>query len=352
MVALQSWLMEVQKFWQALTDSQREGLVIVAAILGALVVGKIVGSIVKLLAKSFGLNEILSLPWSQTSSQKSKTPSDAVGYLCVATIWAGFIWWLAVRYHLTEIANATRFIVGRVWILATVLGLAIGFTNWLVKMSLEILRSQTVRELTEKFLPQTRNHISEAIAKALAFLLYALVFLLTLTIASDILGAQATANALKHFWELSFRLLIAAMAFGFGWLAVRWLEKQIKTATVEPEPTKSYSQIVNLGTMSIVALLVVALLTNGSGLLIAILLIAVIAFLLSPIRDYIPDLWAGLMLKLHNVRQIVVDEKEMKLRRIGPLASELGSEETELVKPNREVLESFLRLAKDRPKVD
>ncbi|MCS7265042.1 MAG: hypothetical protein NZ805_09445 [Armatimonadetes bacterium] len=81
---------------------------------------------------------------------------------------------------------------------------------------------------------------------------------------------------------------------------------------------------------------------NGS-LLIAILLVAVIAFFLSPIRVYIPDLWAGLILELHNVRQIAIDGKEMQVRKIGAIASELSSDETELVKPNSEVLELFLR---------
>ncbi|MCX7643115.1 MAG: hypothetical protein N2116_04845 [Armatimonadetes bacterium] len=227
------------------------------------------------MAKGFGLDEILRLPWSQTSSKVAKTPSDAVGYLCVATVWAAVIWWLSVRHQLTGIANATRFATGRLWMLAVMLGLSIGLSNRLVKLLTDFLKSQSVQELAEKLALQTRGQFSDFIVRAFSFIVHGFVFLFVLMIANEIFGMVATASAIRAIWDLSLRLIIAAIA----------------------------------------------------------------AFILAPLREYIPDLWAGWMLKLHNVQQVTLDGELMQLRKIGVLASELSSGKSEVVKPNREILE-------------
>jgi hypothetical protein len=111
----------MQKWWDGLASSVREAIIVALVLVTALVVGKIVGALVKAVSKGLGVDEVFKTPWSQTSlSRPSKTPSDAIGYLCVGTLWAGVAWWLAARYQLTDIANAIRVATGRVWILAVV----------------------------------------------------------------------------------------------------------------------------------------------------------------------------------------------------------------------------------------
>lgn len=342
---LQAWLTEVGKWWQGLTTSQREVLIVATVIVGALIVGKIAGTIVKSLVKSFGLDEVLRFPLAQKPSRANKTPSDAVGYLCVLTVWAGFAWWLMVRHQLTDIANAIRFALGRVWILAVIVGLSVGFANWLIKLLLDFLRGQAARELTEKFSLQMREHFSEAIVRACALLVYAFLLLLALTVTADLFGMATTASAIKLLWELSLKLIIAAIALGVGWLGIQWLEKWVKFAEVEQSPFNLISFLVRSGVVGASLLLVLILLTGSQSVLIALLLVAVLAFFLAPLREYIPDIWSGWMLKLHNVREVEINGEPMKLERIGMLASELKADSVESVKvvKNHKILQTFLK---------
>lgn len=344
MVSLQAWLTEAQRWWQGLTTSVQEALIIAAAAVSALIIGKVVGVVVKSLSKSFGLDELMKLPWSQTSSHTGKTLSDAIGYLCVATVWAGFVWYLSFRHQLTDIANATRLVVGRIWMLAVMMGLGIGLSNWLIKLLLNFLRSQTVREVTGKFLPQGHDHFSDMVVKAFTFLAYCFWFLLVLAIVADLFGMMTTASVIKSLWELSLRLIIAAIALGIGWLGVRWVEKGIGSVEVKPAPSELVYYLTRLSIIGIALLLSLILLTGGASVLVALLIVAILAFLLAPLREYVPDLWSGWMLRLHNVRQVEVNSKLMKLERVGILASELRADDTEAVNvvKNREILQAFL----------
>jgi hypothetical protein len=49
------------------------------------------------------------------------------------------------------------------------------------------------------------------------------------------------------------------------------------------------------------------------------------------------------MLKLHNVREVVIDGKQVKLMKIGALACDLNSDDSQLIMRNREVLDAFLK---------
>jgi hypothetical protein len=344
MFGWQAWLAGMQKWWDSLASSVREAIIVALVLVTALVVGKIVGALVKAVSKGLGADEVFKTPWSQTSlSRPSKTPSDAIGYLCVGTLWAGVSWWLAARYQLTDIANAIRVATGRVWILAVVFGFAVGLSNWLMRSLLELLRSPTVKDWSEKLMPSGREQISDTVVRAFAFLVYGFLLLFVLLVATDLFGMNITAEAIKALWELTLRLIIAAIALGVGWLGVRWLEKLREFPELAQPPPTLVQQLARLGIVGVSLLLVLILLTGGSSALIALLIVALVALFILPLRDYIPDLWAGLMLKLHNVREVVIDGKQVKLMKIGALACDLNSGDSQLIMRNREVLDAFLK---------
>jgi ABC-type multidrug transport system fused ATPase/permease subunit len=344
MFGWQAWLAGMQKWWDSLASPVREAIIVVLVLVTALVVGKIVGALVKAVSKGLGADEVFKTPWSQTSlSRPSKTPSDAIGYLCVGTLWAGVSWWLAARYQLTDIANAIRVATGRVWILAVVFGFAVGLSNWLVRSLLELLRSPTVKDWSEKLMPSGREQISDTVVRAFAFLVYGFLLLFVLLVATDLFGMSITAEAIKALWELTLRLIIAAIALGVGWLGVRWLEKLREFPELAQPPPTLVQQLARLGIVGVSLLLVLILLTGGSSALIALLIVALVALFILPLRDYIPDLWAGLMLKLHNVQEVVIDGKQVKLMKIGALACDLNSGDSQLIMRNREVLDAFLK---------
>ena len=349
MVGWQAWLTEMQKWWDGLTASVREVVILASVLVAALVLGKIVGALVKAVSKGLGVDEVFKTPWSQISlSRPSKTPSDAIGYLCVGTLWAGAVWWLAAKYQLADIANAIRVATGRVWILAVVFGFAVGLSNWLIRSLLDFSRSPTVKDWSEKLMPSGREQISETVVRAFAFLVYGFLLLFVLLVATDLFGMNTTAGAIRALWELTLRLIIAAIALGIGWLGVRWLERLREFPELAQPPPTLAQQLTRLGIIGVSLLLVLILLTGGSSALVALLIVALVAFLILPLRDYIPDLWAGLMLKLHRVQEVVIDGRPLKLERIGLLACDLNSDDFQLVVRNRKVLDAFLNVAKEQ----
>jgi len=73
MVGWQAWLTEMQKWWDGLTASVREVVILASVLVAALVLGKIVGALVKAVSKGLGVDEVFKTPWSQTSlSRPSK----------------------------------------------------------------------------------------------------------------------------------------------------------------------------------------------------------------------------------------------------------------------------------------
>lgn len=345
----QAFWAEAVQWWQGLTTSMREGIIAAAVLAGALVVGKIVGAIVKALSKGFGVDGFLRFPFAQpSSSTASKTFSDAIGYLCVASVWAGTIWWLAVRHQLTDIANAVRFALGRLWVLAIILGFAIGLSNWFIRLLIEFTRSQMVKGWVEKFVPQTREHFSEMVIRSFAFLVYAFVLLFALVVTTELFGLREAAGAIRALWDLNLRLIIAAIALGIGWLGFRWVEKVREFPELSQPPTALVQHFARLGVVIVSLILVLFLLTGSGAALVLLLFAAVIFFLILPLREYIPDLWAGVMLKLHNVRKVTVNGREMNLRKVGALASELNSDTEELVMSNNEILQIFLKQHRER----
>jgi hypothetical protein len=81
------------------------------------------------------------------------------------------------------------------------------------------------------------------------------------------------------------------------------------------------------------------------GTLLALALFALLVVLLFPLREHLPDLWAAVMLKAHQVQQVTMDGTVMQVRQIGWLVTTLQAGEMELRRPNREVLRAFLQKA-------
>jgi hypothetical protein len=87
-------------------------------------------------------------------------------------------------------------------------------------------------------MPSGRKQISETVVRAFVFLIYGFLLLFVLLVATDLFGMNTTAEAIKALWELTLRLIVAAIALGIGWLGVRWLEKLREFPELaQPPPT-------------------------------------------------------------------------------------------------------------------
>lgn len=335
-----AWLTEWLRRWQTLSPEQRQGILEAFVLMGALVGGKLAGIIVRAWLKRLGIDDLLRTPFAQPRPRQ-KEPSDVTGYLCVGTIWAIALWWLARQHGFSQIADSLLTLTGRLWFVALALGAALWLSNWVNQSVASLLQHPAVRERIDAVAPEMRERLSEAVLRATSGAVTVLLCLLALLASTDLLGMTATAQALQAIWELVLRLAIACLVLAIGWVGLKRLHEVSQMLSDLPREERS----LRLGVMAASVILALMLLTGGGGTLLALAFFASLVVLLFPLREHLPDLWAAVMLKVHQVRQVTMDGTVMQVRHIGWLVTTLQAGEVELTRRNREVLQAFLRRA-------
>jgi hypothetical protein len=232
-------------------------------------------------------------------------------------------------------------LTGRLWFIALALGAALWLSNWINQSVASLLQHPVVRERVDAVAPEVRERLSEAVLRATNGAVAVLLCLLALLASTELLGMTVTAQALQAIWELVLRLAIACLILAIGWVGLKRLHEMSQMLSDLPRDERS----LRLGVMAAALIFALALLTGGGGTLLALALFALLVVLLFPLREYLPDLWAALMLKAHQVQQVTMDGTVMQVRQIGWLVTTLQAGEMELRRPNREVLRAFLQKA-------
>ncbi len=214
---VQDWLAHLQRWWVSLSAKAQTLLTDAALLLLALVAGKHVGIVVKNWLRGWGVDRWLRSPWASVASQpKQKTSADAIGYLCVGTVWAGALWGIATQHALTDIARTIGFVTGRVWTLALIISLTMGVSHWLSQAVAQALRAVPFKSWLEAHLPPSREPPAEATTRLLGFAIYGFFFLLLLMVVAELFGLNATAQAIGTVGELLLRLVLAAFIWFFS----------------------------------------------------------------------------------------------------------------------------------------
>jgi hypothetical protein len=339
-MAEKSWLAEGFRWWQNLWLTQRQGIWDALVLVGALVGGKLVGIIVRAWLKRLGIDDLLRTPFAP-NRPRPKEPSDVAGYLCVGTVWSIALWWITRQHGLSQIADSLLTLTGRLWFIALALGAALWLSNWINQSVASLLQHPAVRERIDAVAPEVRERLSEAVLRATSGTVTVLLCLLALLASTELLGMTVTAQALQAIWELVLRLAIACLILATGWVGLKRLHEMSQMLRDLPRDERS----LRLGVMAAALIFALALLTGGGGTLLALALFALLVVLLFPLREHVPDLWAALMLKAHQVQQVTMDGTVMQVRQIGWLVTTLQAGEMELRRPNREVLRAFLQKA-------
>jgi hypothetical protein len=335
-----AWLTEWLRRWQTLSPEQRQGILEAFVLMSALVGGKLVGIVVRAWLKRLGIDDLLRTPFAP-NRPRPKEPSDVAGYLCVGTVWSIALWWITRQHGLSQIADSLLTLTGRLWFVALALGAALWLSNWINQSVASLLQHPVVRERVDAVAPEVRERLSEAVLRATNGAVAVLLCLLALLASTELLGMTATAQALQAIWELVLRLAIACLILAIGWVGLKRLHEMSQMLRDLPRDERS----LRLGVMAAALIFALALLTGGGGTLLALALFALLVVLLFPLREYLPDLWAAVMLKAHQVQQVTMDGTVMQVRQIGWLVTTLQAGEMELRRPNREVLRAFLQKA-------
>jgi hypothetical protein len=337
------WIMleQVLTWWQNLTPETLQALheakVIVAALVGGYLLGKWVSR--GLGARNF--DATLRLPSTSPPAAQPEhgiTPTYLAGLLVRLTIWGGAAWWLARQHERPELAGTLALIISRTWALAIVLVIALALASLLAQRVIDCL--QGLPRGAEAMAARNGAGASQrSMVGMVGAAVYGLVVLLALLIAADFFDWPLTRSSALALWELSQHLLTAGATLLIGYLGARWA-RDLAKLDANASPEQRAGQYTALMILAATTLIAVAVLVSTAGVLFGLAALAVLALVAWLVRDHLPDLAAGLQLRVHRIREVWLDGDAWKVSEVGPLTTELTRAGEFCRLPNRRVLQA------------
>ncbi len=335
-LALQAWWQDLPPDWQSLFRGA-------GVLLGALVVGRVLGGAAGRRLRAGNFDALLRAPWSSPTGARTEgrplTPTSVAAGLVSLTVWAAAAWWLATEHNWPGFARGLELVVGRVWALAAVAAVALYLGRLLAAQLLDGLQAPPLRDKLERWLTPSggREQRAPALVVLAGTAVYAVVALLVLLIAADLLGWTMTGNVVAVVWQRGLQLLTTGVILLIGWLAAAWVRGR---PPAEGAPAGHYTA---LGVMGGAALLAAATLAASTAAAVALTAALLLAFVLWPAREYLPDVWAGLLLKSQKAKQVRIDGESFEVSEVGLLLAHLTRGDERLTRRNRLVLDAVLR---------
>lgn len=320
-----------QTYWQNITPDMQtiaqEVGVVLAALLGGHLLGKVIGRALQ--AKNF--DAALRMPGSQP--EHGMTPTVVAGLLIRLTVWAAAASWVAHRHGRDDLSSTIALAINRTWGLATLLVASLGLGSMLARRVLQCLRGSAKAGM------EANREGGWDAAGAVAAGVYLLAVLLALLFAADVFDWPLTRTTALALWEFAQRLLIAMAALFIGCLGARWARDLAKPEGAAT-PEQRAGQYTAIAMMAGTTCLAVVVLLSGAGLLIALGILAVVGVVLWLVRGYLPDVTAGLQLRMHQVREVFFEGVPWKIAEVGFLTSQVGRAGKFCRTQNRVVLEA------------
>lgn len=317
---------ELRAWWQNATPQTRETIQTCGLVITALLGGHFLGSMVTRLLRGKNFDACLRLPNSSsqgTEMEHGITPTFIAGLLVRLTVWAGAAWWLAHKYDRLELANTLALVLKRTWTLAFVLTTALALGSLMARRVMDCLRC--LPKATEAVVPSRKEIAAPRwdVAGLLGAGVYCLIVLLVLLIAADVFDWPLTRASALALWHLAQNLLVAGAALLIGSLGARWA-RDLTSAEVGSSPEKRAAQYTSLSIMAVTTVLAVAVLLSSAGVLIGLASLAILALLLWLVRGYLPDVTAGLQLRIHNVREVWFEGEAWQVAEVGFLTTQVS----------------------------
>jgi hypothetical protein len=338
---------DLQTYWDMLTP-QSQGLIqAVGLVLLGLAGGHFLGSMVArgLRARNFdaALRPPGSPPPSPLDPDTGITPTFVAGWLVRLTVWAWPVWWLAREYGRADFANSLGLIVSRAWALAAVLTAGLSLGSILAHRLIDCLNS--VPKIGLGAAPANGAAGSRFnLAGAVGAGAYFLVALLVLLVAADLFEWPLTRSSALALWQFAQHFLVAGAALLIGCLGARWARDTV-TPDGAASQEKRAGQYTALGIIAASTILAVAVLLSSAGVLIGLAALGILGLLLWLVRGYLPDVAAGLQLRIHKVREVYFEEVAWQVSEVGLLWTQLTRAGEFCRLQNRAVLEARMHAA-------
>ena len=348
-------------WWYELSDPGRVALRDGALLILALITALIGNRVVRHLLVVKGVDPYLRLPWStkEPVSGKGHRPaeqrlepsavSSLVGWIFGLSILAAACWWLARVHESTALADMLWTVLVRAWEVTIVVFPALLISGWLARSVYDLMHTPWLKgELDALFPtpPEGGGSFSETAAKGLCIVIYAAFFLFIPVAIAGLFELSSLQVLVGPAWQICARLLTALIVFVVGYLGVAWARAQARRIGANGDsgvpgtsnPPSPLGDQVGLGIVVATVVLALGMLVGVSSIVGALVIGCLLAFLLWPIRPYMRDLWAGLLLRHQNVKEVEIDGAMRSVKGIGPLMARLELDGEELTQRNGEVL--------------
>jgi hypothetical protein len=333
-------LEQLQNWWQNAAPQVepvlREGGVIVVALLA----GHFVGAMVSRALGARNFDATLRLPGSSPPAPGAGiTPTLLAGLLVRLTVWGALLGWLARQHGQPEIASTVALVLSRAWALGSVLVMTLALASLLAHRVMECLQGPAkVEAVPSRNGAGTSNR---SVAGAVGAGVYGLVVLLALLIAADFFDWPLTRSTALALWQLAQHLLTAGAALLVGYLGARWA-RELGTGEAGAAPEQRAGHFTALAILGATTMLAVAVLVSSAGVVFGLATLAVLGFVLWLVRDHLPDVAAGLQLRLHRVREVWLEGDSWTVSEVGLLTTEVSRAGQFSRLPNRRVLAARL----------
>jgi hypothetical protein len=178
------------------------------------------------------------------------------------------------------------------------------------------------------------------VAVLAGFVIDAVVVLLVLLVVADLSGLTAAGQALAAAWHLVLHVFTAGVALLIGWVGARWVRDQAKPESGPVSSPAGFGVYAAATVMGGAALLAVLLLAGNFPTYFGMILLVLVVMLFWPAQRWLPDIYAGVLLRMQGVKAVRIDGGTYPVGAVGLIQTQLTFPEGVQVRRNRAVLEA------------
>jgi hypothetical protein len=334
--------------WQALIPEARLAIRAVVTIVVTFVVARVAGWLTDRWLRAAHFDALFRRPWLPPPTgglaPHRPTPTSLLTLLVKLTVWCGGVWAFAYLSDQMDAASSMRWFLGRVWaIVATILA-AVYLSRLFTGKLVEVLQSSPLKEKLDAWqspAAMRESRVGGPVVVA-GFVADLVVVLLVLLVAADLTNLTLAGQALQAAWQVFLHLFTAAVALLIGWLGARAVRAQTTTDVIPASSAARFAAYTAVSVMAGAALLAILFLAGNFPTYFGLILLVVVVMLVWPAQHWLPDIYAGFLLRMQGVKEVRIDDAPFPVATVGLVQTQLTAPAGPLTWRNRAVLEAHL----------
>jgi hypothetical protein len=338
-----------QQTWHALTPAGQTAVRAAGLFVATFIVARYVGWLVSRRLRAVHFDNAFRKPWSPPPSvlradTHSLTPTRVLSGLVRVTIWGAGLWVLAYLSGWTDLTSRLERIAGWVWALAAAILVGLYLSRTLTQKLVEAVQASPLKQKFESWQPPADARGARVSGPALlaGLLVDGVMVLLALLAAADVTGLALTGEALSAAWHLVLHLFTAGVALLIGWVGARSLRAQAAPDAGPASTPAGFASYAAASVMGGAVLLAILLLAGNFPTYFGLVLLVLVVMLVWPAQRWLPDIYAGVLLRLNQVKEVRIDGRAYPVGAVGLLLTQVSYPDGFVPRRNRDVLEAHL----------